>query len=307
MQGTQAMPNSTRAVISAGAAAEPLSQPEARRWWWFVVAFPGLTIGALILLIVTIAAIAAPLITQVAPEYQDYMKRLARPSAQAWLGGDEFGRDVFSRLMYAGRVSLTVGILSMLVTIVVGVAIGAISGFYGGWVDRILMRLTDVVLVIPTFFLLILTVATFGRSISLLVLTIGLTSWPVNARVVRGEILQLRGREYVTASRISGAHDGWIILRHLLPQLIPIIIASATIRVANNILIESGLSYLGLGVQPPTPTWGNMVNDGAEFMRQAWWLVAIPGVTIFLVVLAFNLVGEGLRDALDPRRRGGHA
>jgi peptide/nickel transport system permease protein len=205
--------------------------------------------------------------------------------------------------LYAGRVSLSVGLLSMVLTLVVGVLIGAVAGYYGGWIDRILMRLTEVVLVIPTFFLLILTVATFGRSIPLLIVIIGLTSWPINARVVRGEVLRLRGEEFVTASRVVGGTDTWILARHLVPQLIPIVIASATIRVANNILIESGLSFLGLGVQPPTPTWGNMVTDGAAFMRQAWWLVGIPGAAIFVVVLAFNLFGEGLRDFLDPRTR----
>jgi peptide/nickel transport system permease protein len=169
------------------------------------------------------------------------------------------------------------------------------------------MRFTDIVLVIPTFFLLILTVATFGRSIGLLILIVGLTSWPINAKVVRAEIARLRTHDYVTASRVVGGSDAWIVVRHLLPQLIPIVIASATIRVANNILIESGLSYLGLGVQPPTPTWGNMVTEGADFMRQAWWLVGIPGAAIFVVVLAFNLFGEGLRDFLDPRTRKGRA
>lgn len=268
-----------------------------------VRAFPRMSIGAGIIIVVSALALLAPWITQHAPDAQNPVARLAPPSAEYWLGADSFGRDTFSRLVYAGRVSLAVGVLSMAITIVVGVLIGAFAGFYGGWIDRILMRITDVVLVIPTFFLLILTVATFGRSIPLLIVVIGLTSWPINARVVRAEILRLRGSDFVTASRVVGGTDLWIVGRHLIPQLIPIVIASATIRVANNILIESGLSYLGLGVQPPTPTWGNMVTDGAGFMRQAWWLVGIPGAAIFVVVLAFNLFGEGLRDFLDPRAR----
>jgi len=262
-----------------------------------------LTVGATIIVAISLAAIAAPWIVSHPPDAQDPVQRLAAPSGSYPLGADSFGRDTLSRLLYAGRVSLSVGILSMAITVIVGVLVGAVAGFYGGWTDRILMRLTDLVLVIPTYFLLILTVATFGRSLGLLILMIGVTSWPTNARVVRGQILQLRQQDYVTVARVAGATDWWLIGRHLLPQLIPIVIASATIRVANNILIESGLSYLGLGVQPPTPTWGNMVTDGADYMRQAWWLVAIPGGTIFLVVLAFNLFGEGLRDALDPRGR----
>lgn len=306
-----ALPDVTGAVALPDLARERLGQATSGSPAWRFVsrlgAHPRMTIGGAIIVIVSLLALLAPWIAQNPPEVQNPLMRLAPPSGDYWLGGDSFGRDTFSRLVHAGRVSLSVGLLSMLITVVVGVTVGALAGYYGGWADRILMRITDIVLVIPTFFLLILTVATFGRSIGLLILVIGLTSWPINAKVVRGEIMRLRTRDYVTASRVVGASDGWIVVRHLLPQLIPIVIASATIRVANNILIESGLSYLGLGVQPPTPTWGNMVTEGADFMRQAWWLVGIPGVTIFVVVLAFNLFGEGLRDFLDPRTRKGAA
>ncbi|HLU36976.1 MAG TPA: ABC transporter permease [Thermomicrobiales bacterium] len=302
--GAVPLPDLARERFGGAASGSP-----ALRWLRRFGAHPRMTIGGAIIVIVSLLALLAPWIAQNPPEVQNPLMRLAPPSSESgyWLGGDSFGRDTFSRLVYAGRVSLSVGLLSMLITVVVGVAVGAIAGYYGGWADRILMRITDVVLVIPTFFLLILTVATFGRSIGLLIVVIGLTSWPINAKVVRGEIMRLRNRDYVTASRVTGASDGWIVVRHLLPQLIPIVIASATIRVANNILIESGLSYLGLGVQPPTPTWGNMVTEGADFMRQAWWLVGIPGAAIFIVVLAFNLFGEGLRDFLDPRTRKGAA
>lgn len=287
-----------------GRAAEtrPADAPVLTRALRRLVANPRMTVGAVTIIVVAALAFLAPWIGQHPPDAQNPVVRLAPPSAEFPLGADSFGRDTFSRLLHAGRVSLSVGVLSMGITVVVGVGVGALAGFYGGWIDRILMRLTDLVLVFPTFFLLILTVATFGRSIGLLIVMIGITSWPTNARVVRAQILQLRQHDYVTAARVTGATDRWVIVRHLLPQLIPIVIASATIRVANNILIESGLSYLGLGVQPPTPTWGNMVSDGAGFIRQAWWLVGIPGAAIFIVVLAFNLFGEGLRDFLDPRR-----
>ncbi|HVL26436.1 MAG TPA: ABC transporter permease [Thermomicrobiales bacterium] len=286
--------------------AKAVEAGEARGWSRVpreLAANPRMTVGATIILVVSALAVFAPWIVQHPPDAQNPVYRLAPPSWSFPLGGDSFGRDTFSRLLYAGRVSLSVAVLSMAITVVIGVLVGALAGFYGGWIDRILMRLTDLVLVFPTFFLLILTVATFGRSIALLIFMIGITSWPTNARVVRAQILQLRQHDYVTAARVTGANDWWVIVRHLLPQLIPIVIASATIRVANNILVESGLSYLGLGVQPPTATWGNMVTDGAGFIRQAWWLVGIPGLAIFVVVLAFNLFGEGLRDFLDPRRR----
>jgi len=262
------------------------------------IAFGGSIIG-----IVALMAIFAPVLAPQRPEAQYVQLRLAPPGSAFILGGDGLGRDVLSRLIYAGRVSLSIGLLSMLITLIVGVAVGAIAGYVGGWADRLLMRLTDLVLVFPTFFLLILAVATFGRSLTLLILMIGFTSWPANARVVRALMLKLRRQDFVAAARVIGADDLRIVVRHLIPQLIPVIIASATIRVASNILIESGLSYLGLGVAEPTPSWGNMVADGARFARQAWWLVVFPGVAIFLVVLAFNLLGEGVRDALDPTRR----
>jgi peptide/nickel transport system permease protein len=269
----------------------------------WVLANRGLVLGALIIALVTLTAILAPRIAPFPPDAQRYDMRLAEPGTEYLLGGDSLGRDVLSRLIYAGRISLLVAIPSTVIAVVAGVAIGSIAGFYGGWADRALMRATDVVLVFPTFFLLILAVASFGRSLALLVLVIGLTAWPTNARVVRAQVLNLRTRDYVAAARAAGAGDGGIIWRHLVPQLIPIILVSATIRVASNILVESGLSFLGLGVAPPTPTWGNMVAEGADSMRQAWWTVLFPGGMILLVVLAFNWTGEGLRELLDPRQK----
>lgn len=269
-----------------------------------IVADPRVVVGGSVILVISTLAILAPWLIANPPDLQNPVYRLAKPGAGLLLGGDALGRDTFSRLVFAGRISLSVGVVSMLITIVLGVAVGAVAGYYGGWADRILMRMTDIVLVFPTFFLLVFIVATFGRSVPLLIAMIGLTSWPTNARVVRAAILRLRDQDFVTAARVAGAGDTRLVIRHLLPHLLPVVIASATIRVANNILIESGLSYLGLGVQPPTPTWGNMVSDATVYMRQAPWMIAIPGFTIFMVVLAFNLLGEGLRNRLDPRRRG---
>jgi peptide/nickel transport system permease protein len=289
--------------LPSTAISKPVVDVPARRIRRQIAANPRLVVGLAVILLATAAAILAPVLAPHDPDAQLFQMRLATPNATYLLGGDELGRDVLSRLIYAGRVSLAVAFPSMIVAVVVGVVVGSLAGYYRGWVDRLLMRLTDVVLVFPTFFLLILVVATFGRSLTLLVLMIGLTAWPTNARVVRALMLNLRERDYVVAARVVGANDAWIVLRHLIPQLTPVVIASATIRVANNILVESGLSFLGLGVAPPTPTWGNMVSDGANFMRQAWWLVAAPGGVIFVVVMAFNLAGEGLRDLLDPRQR----
>jgi peptide/nickel transport system permease protein len=273
---------------------------EVVRW---IAANRGLLVGTAVILVVSLAALLAPRIAPYDPDAQLFEMKLAAPGSAYLLGGDALGRDIFSRLIYAGRISLLVAIPSTLIALVAGVGIGSLAGYYGGWIDRALMRITDVVLVFPTFFLLILAVATFGRSLALLVAVIGLTAWPTNARVVRAQVLNLRGRDYVSAARAAGGDDRWIIWRHLVPQLIPIIVISATIRVANNILVESGLSFLGLGVAPPTPTWGNMVSEGADSMRQAWWTVLFPGGMILLVVLAFNLAGEGLRDLLDPRQK----
>ena len=292
--------NAVPAVNRQASSQQSAPLTEITQW---IVANRGLLVGAALIALVSLTALLATRIAPYDPDAQLYEMRLAPPGSAYLLGGDALGRDVLSRLLYAGRISLLVALPSTAIALVAGVAIGSAAGFYGGWVDRALMRMTDIVLVFPTFFLLILAVATFGRSLALLILVIGLTAWPTNARVVRGQVLNLRTRDYVSAARAAGAGDRWIIWRHLVPQLIPIIVVSATIRVANNILVESGLRFLGLGVAPPTPTWGNMVAEGADSMRQAGWTVIFPGGMILLVVLAFNLTGEGLRDLLDPRHR----
>lgn len=280
------------------------ARDRAHRIWQAVRRSPRFLIGAALVTIILALSILAPLIAPYPPDEQDYAMRLAPVGSSGYLlGGDQLGRDLLSRLLYASRISLAIALPSMVIAVVVGVLVGVLSGYYKGWVDRVLMRLTDVVLVFPTFFLLILAVATFGRSLTLLVIAIGLTAWPANARVVRAQVLELREREFLIAARVAGGRDLWILGRHLVPQLIPIVIASATIRVAANILVESGLSFLNLGVSPPTPTFGNMISEGATYMRQAWWVVGVPGLALMFVVFAFNLAGEGLRDLLDPRLR----
>jgi len=269
-----------------------------------ILGSPALVVGLSITLLFALMSFLAPWIAPHDPIAQNPAYRLALPGTSGyWLGGDGLGRDVLSRLLFAGRISLRIALASMVITLVIGVLVGAFAGFFGGWIDRVLMRFTDLVDTFPTFFLLILIAATFGGSVGILVVMIGVTSWPTNARVVRALMISLRDRDYVVASRVAGARDSGIVLRHLLPQLIPVMIASATIRVSGNIMTETGLSFLGLGIMPPTPSWGNMVDDGRDFLIQQWWQVAIPGVTIFIVVLGFNLLGEGLRDQLDPQSR----
>ncbi|HZP96264.1 MAG TPA: ABC transporter permease [Candidatus Limnocylindria bacterium] len=264
--------------------------------------FGRLTLGAAVVAAIAAAVLAGPLFVPYAPEAQAIAERLGAPSAAHVLGTDAFGRDVLARLLSGGRVSLTIGLLSMIVTVAVGVTVGAISGFFGGVADALLMRLTELVMVFPTFFLIILVVATFGSSVPLLVLVIGLTGWPVGARVIRGEVLKVRSRDYVLAARAIGASSWRILARHIIPSVLAVIVISATIRVGTNILIEAGLSYLGLGVQPPLASWGNMIAESAKTMRTAWWLTAIPAAAIFLAVFGFNLFGEGVRDVVDPRR-----
>jgi peptide/nickel transport system permease protein len=261
-----------------------------------------LAIGAALLGAIAAVVLVAPLFVPYAAETQNIALRLRPPTPEHLLGTDAFGRDVFARLLAGGRVSLAIGVLSMAVTVAVGVIVGALSGYFGGIADALLMRATELVMVFPTFFLIILVVATWGSSVPLLVLVIGLTAWPVGARVIRGEVLKVRSRDYVLAARTIGAPALRIIARHVFPNVVAVVIVSATIRVGTNILVEAGLSYLGLGVQPPLASWGNMVADSAKVIRTEWWLTAIPAAAIFLAVLGFNLVGEGVRDLLDPRR-----
>lgn len=260
-------------------------------------------IGGVLIAIVIAAALFAPWVAPYAPEQQDITRRLQPPSAAYWFGTDGFGRDVLTRVLWGGRVSLSIGIASMLIAVTVGVLIGGLSGWYGGLVDALLMRFTELVLVFPTFFLLILAVATFERSVTVLILVISLTSWPIGARVVRGEVLKMKQRDFVLSAHAIGARQLRILFRHVLPNIASVVIVSATVRVGANILIEAGLSYLGLGVQPPLASWGSMVSEGADVFRSAWWVVAAPAIAITLTVLGFNLLGEGLRELLNPRAR----
>jgi peptide/nickel transport system permease protein len=259
--------------------------------------------GGVILLLLYLTAIFAPLL---APhDYRAFNpgQPLKPPSAQHWMGTDRQTRDVFSRVLVGSRVSLSVGFASVSLIMVIGVTLGALAGYLGGIVDNLIMRATDIMLAIPLLFLLIAAAALFTPGMRTTVIVIGVTSWMTTARLVRGEFLRLKGLDYVLAAQALGATTLRIMMRHLLPNALPAIIVQATLWLSYAILLESSLSFLGLGVQPPTPSWGNMLADGRVDMRLGWWVAVFPGMAIFLTVLAFNLVGDGLRDAFDPWRR----
>ena len=256
------------------------------------------------LIVVHLTAALAPWIVPYEPEFIDLLNQLAPPSREHLLGTDETGRDVLSRLIAGGRTSLAVGLSAMVLAISVGTALGGISGMAGGIVEAIIMRVTDGMLTVPTFFLALLVLAVFGSSTVNVVLVIGATGWMVVARVVRAEVLRTLPQEFVVASRALGVGRTRILLRHLLPQALPSLIVAATLGVAYAVLTESALSYLGLGVQPPTPTWGNMLTGAQHYVWKTPSLALYPGAAIMLTVLSYNALGDALSDTLDPRHAG---
>lgn len=271
--------------------------------WRRLLRNPRIGIGVGVLLVMYLIAVFAPWLAPSDPNAQVLMERLKPPGAGHWLGTDSLGRDILSRAIYATRISLSVSLVAMCITIVVGVTLGMIAGFSGGVVDMIVMRCTDLLMAFPIFILLITMVSIFGSSLRLMILFLGLTAWPLTARTIRAEVLSLKHRDFIDAARVSGASTARILWSHLLPGVISVILVAATLRVATVILVESSLSYFGLGVTPPTPTWGNMAAEGRLFLETAWWVTAVPGLLVVVTVLAYNLLGDGLRDELDPRRR----
>jgi peptide/nickel transport system permease protein len=261
--------------------------------------------GGVVVVALAAAAILADLLAPYDPAAHDMKRVLVGPSRANPLGTDQLGRDVFCRLLYGARISLAVGFVSVGIATAIGTVFGSIAGYYGGRVDAVMMRFVDLMLTFPRFFLLLAVVAMLRPSVWTIMVVIGVTGWMGVARLVRAEFLTLREREFVLAARTLGAADRRVIGQHVLPNALVPVLVSATLGVAGAILTESGLSFLGLGVQPPTPTWGNMLNDGKANLEIAWWLSVFPGLTILVTVLAYNLLGEGLRDALDPRLREG--
>ncbi|MEZ4619396.1 MAG: ABC transporter permease [Caldilineaceae bacterium] len=260
--------------------------------------------GLVIVLLLVLMALLAPLLAPQDPAVQTLADKRMPPGATYWLGADEFGRDILSRVIYGARVALYVALVAVALALVMGVAIGLVAGFAGGWVDTVLMRLVDVMLSFPYLLLAIAIVATLGTGVQNTTLAVGIWATPSFARITRGQVLNIKGREYITAAEAVGV-TGWrMVWRYILPNAIPPVIVFATLYMANAILLEAALSFLGLGVQPPQPSWGLMVASGRDFLRVAPHVATIPGVAIMLAVLGFNLLGDGLRDALDPRLRG---
>jgi peptide/nickel transport system permease protein len=257
--------------------------------------------GVVVVIFLFLLSFLAPYITPFGPDELDLYHVLIPPSSLHWFGTDDLGRDVLTRMIYGARISLLVGFVAAGIAVIIGTVVGLLSGYYSGWVDNIFMRFVDIMLCFPTFFLILAVIAFIGQSIWYIMIIIGLTGWMGVARLVRAEVLSIRERDYVMAIRALGARDSRIIFRHILPNAMSPVLVSATLGVAGAILTESALSFLGIGVPPPTPSWGNILTSGKDYIEFAWWLTLYPGLAITVTVLAYYLVGEGIRDALDPR------
>jgi peptide/nickel transport system permease protein len=260
-------------------------------------------VGGAVVVVLVVLAVLAPVLAPWDPHRPDIKKILAPPSVRHWLGTDQLGRDVLSRMLYGARVSLAVGFVSVGIAALIGIVLGATAGYAGGAVDGTVMRLVDLMLVFPRFFLLLAVLAFLRPSIWTIMAVIGLTGWMSVARLVRAEFLALKEREFVLWSQSVGASGFRVVWRHILPNAMAPVLVAMTLGIPAAILTESGLSFLGLGVQPPYATWGNILNEGKDAIEIGWWLSVYPGVAILITVLSYNLFGEGIRDALDPRLR----
>ena len=243
-------------------------------------------------------AIFAPIIAPYNPGQIDIDNILTAPSSSHIFGTDSLGRDLFSRMAYGARISLMVGFIAVGIAALIGIILGSIAGYYGGWIDALIMRFIDIMLCFPTFFLILAVIALLEPSIVNIMIIIGATSWMGIARLIRAEILSLKERDFIYAERAIGASDFRIITRHLIPNAMAPVLVSITLGVAGAILMESSLSFLGIGVQPPTPSWGNILSEGKSVMGAGWWMMLFPGIAIFITVLGYNLIGEGMREKL---------
>ena len=298
-----AAPAATAAPVAAGAGARQArvltpTRQALRRFRRHRLA----VVGVIVLLLFIVLAAFAPLVARVGPDTVDLLARNQGPTAAHWLGTDRTGRDTFARTLYAGRVSLAIGFAAAAISILIGAALGAVAGFFGGWVDSLIMRLTDVVMTFPAIIIVLTVVALTGPGIDKTLLVIGLLNWPVPCRLVRAKFLSLREQEFLIAARAMGASPARLIGVHAFPNTVDVLVVYASFGVVNAILLEAGLSFLGLGVQPPTASWGNMINvaRNLQVLEQQPWQWVPAGVAIVLTVLACNFIGDGLRDALDP-------
>ena len=290
--------------VSAGVAA-PTERGEGRtrRIWRRFLRHKGAVVALAFLLLVVFVAILAPLVAQLSPIAQDYTAIRKGPSLAHWFGTDELGRDIFSRIAYGARASMLAGVISVSIALVIGVPLGVAAGYLGGWVDLVISRIVDAMLAIPFLILAIALAAFLGPSLSNAMIAIGVTAAPLFIRLTRGQVIAVKSEDYVEAARSIGNRHFRVAFRHILPNVLPALIVQATLTLAAAITSEASLSFLGLGQQPPSPSWGSMLNTAQRSLSNAPWIAVWPGMMIFLTVLSFNLLGDGLRDALDPRSR----
>lgn len=280
-------------------------QATTQRIYWGVRGFlsnPLAVFGLVVIVLLAAMALFAPWVATHDPLVQNLRATLLPPSAEHWFGTDEYGRDIYSRIVYGSRISLYIVMLVSVIVAPIGLMIGMAAGYFGGWTDRVLMRITDIFLSFPSLILALAFAAALGPGIENAVIAIALTAWPPIARLARAETLTTRAADYIAAAKVSGASSLRILLAHVLPICIPSVVVRTTLNMAGIMLTAAGLGFLGLGAQPPSPEWGAMTSAGRRFMIDSWWVVTMPGMAILLVALAFNLFGDGLRDMLDPRQ-----
>jgi peptide/nickel transport system permease protein len=270
----------------------------------FGLASPLNRVASILVMVVVIAAVFGPLLAPHPPDAMSLTERLRPPSGAHPFGTDDYGRDLLSRVLAGARISIEVALIVLSLSVVLGTLLGAVAGLAGGMVDEVLMRVTDLFLAFPVLILAAAIAATLGGNLTTTMIALATVYWPWYARLVRGQVLSLREREYVLASRTFGARSWWLIRVHLLPNVLPLVIVQVSLDVGYVILATSSLSFLGLGAQPPTPEWGAMLTDARAFIRDSWWFATFPGLALATTVFAFNLLGDGLRDWLDPRLRG---
>jgi peptide/nickel transport system permease protein len=276
-----------------------------RSLWWDafrqLVRNKAALVGLAIFVLIIVMALAAPLLAPYDPIKLNTRDSLQGPSPRHWMGTDSFGRDTLSRIVYGARISVQMGFVAVAISVLGGSVLGLVAGYYRGLVGMAIMRLTDVMLAFPGILLALVIIAILGRNLSSAMIAVGVSGMPVYIRVVRGAVLSVREREYVEAARVTGCRDVRILVRHILPNVVASVIVLATLGIPNAIIAGAALSFLGLGIKPPTPDWGEMLNSGRGYISTAWWLSTFPGLAIMVMVLAINLFGDGLRDALDPR------
>ena len=288
-------------MTNVGLSARPIDSPARRSWRKFRTHRSAMIGGALVLMFVA-AAVLAPLLPIPSPSATDWSAVRKPPSALHWLGTDEIGRDLLSRLIWGAQASLLAGVVSVGIAILLGVPLGLVAGYFGGWIDALISRATEALLAMPFLILAIALAAFLGPSLTNAMIAIGISAMPIFIRLTRGQVINVRAEDFVESAHAIGLPTRKILARYILPNVMPPIVVQATLTIATAIIAEASLSFLGLGQQPPAPSWGSMLNTAKNFMTQAPWMSIFPGSAIFLVVLGFNLLGDGLRDALDPRQ-----